>query len=134
MVVIDCYIEGCDFKTPDLGETIAGTILSHHLSVRHPPPQAAKPPPLPLPRLAGQVSNEQFQEFEREWQNWHSSSNVEPAKTTAYLINCCEAGLKSDIQSAVVNITQKSETEVLAIMKQHAVLTRAKSSMITETI
>ena len=134
MVVIDCYIEDCDFKTPDLGETIAGTILSHHLSVRHPPPQAAKPPPLPLPRLAGQVSNEQFQEFEREWQNWHSSSNVEPAKTTAYLINCCEAGLKSDIQSAVVNITQKSETEVLAIMKQHAVLTRAKSSMITELL
>ena len=113
---------------------LAPVWVQDHLATQHPAVQRPRPPPMPLPKLNGQVSQEVFEEFRREWDNWLSSSNVEADKASGYLINCCETSLKTEIQAAVANVTKKSTADVLAIMQKHAVLARARSSMITELL
>ena len=124
---------GCPWEA-EVEPNLAPVWVQDHLATEHPVVQRPRPPPLPLPKLNGQVSQEIFEEFSREWDNWLSSSNVEADKASGYLINCCETSLKTEIQAAVANVTKKSTTDVLAIMQKHAVLARARSSMITELL
>ena len=37
MPPVQCYIDGCEFETPDMGEALAAVVLSHHLSTEHAP-------------------------------------------------------------------------------------------------
>ena len=94
----------------------------------------ARPPTLPQPKLASQVSSERFDEFLREWAQFKASLGLEQGQLTSYLLNSCENSLKTDIQSAVVNVTERTEAEILGYMRQHAVLSRAKSSLLTELL
>merc|ERR1712020_803105 len=75
-----------------------------------------------------------FEEFSREWENWKTSSNVEAGKETSYLIGCCEQSLKIEVQASTCNITAKPENEMLELLKKHAVITKAKSALITELL
>ena len=111
---------------------MAAIFMQDHLNVEH--PQAAKPraPTLPQPKLAGQVAEEKYAEFLKEWTQFKTSAGLAPAQIPLYLLSSCESSLKADIQAAVANITELSEEQVLVHMKQHAVITREKSSLLIE--
>ena len=122
-VEVTCPRDGCEW-TAEAEAAIGAVLLTDHLETMHPRVQLAKPPPLPLPRLNGQISTESFEEFVREWENWRASSNVENAKASGYLINCCEASLKAEIQASVANVTGKTVAEVLAMAGVEDALSR----------
>ena len=128
-----CAVPSCDWE--EEFEPEEGLIwLKYHIDTCHPVVQRAKPPPLPLPKLSSQISLEIFEEFCREWDNWKLSSNVEPGKETSYLLNCCEQSLKVEVQSSTCNVTAKPEADMLELLQKHAVVTKARSAMITELL
>ena len=131
---VTCPVTDCGFVVTEAGDATRAALINFHLTTMHVQAQRARPPPLPLPKLASQITPERYQEFTGEWQQFKDSSNIEASKLTAYLINCCEASLKTDIQSATLNLADKTEAELLALMKQHAVLARATSSLVTELL
>ena len=53
-------------------------------------------------------------------------------KLPVYLMACCSADLKSSVERADPTITTKSEAEVLAAIKRHAVVSVAASVLRTE--
>ena len=128
-----CLKAGCDW-TQELEPDVGPIWLKDHLDTEHAVVPRAKPPSLPLPKLSGQISMEVFEEFCREWENWKTSSNVEAGKETSYLIGCCEQSLKIEVQASTCNITAKPEREMLELLKKHAVITKAKSALITELL
>ena len=128
-----CPRVGCDWEK-ELEPEVGPIWLRDHLDTVHPVAQRAKPPPLSLPKLNGQISAELFQEFRQEWGNWKRSSNVEDDKATGYLIQCCESSLRSEIQASVVNATAKTEGELLNLLEKHAVINKAKSALIADLL
>ena len=134
MVQVDCYVGGCAFRTPEASEAVSAAILAHHLSTEHPPAQRPRPPTLPQPKLAAQVSRERYEEFLKEWGQFKTASGLAAGQLTSYLLNSCEPSLKTDIQSAVANVTAQTEAEVLEHIKEHAVITRDQSSLLTELL
>ena len=55
-------------------------------------------------------------------------------KAMGYLIQCCEVSLKTVIQASTTNATGKLEDEVLELFRKHAVITKAKSALITDLL
>ena len=106
---------GCDWEE-ELDPSVASVYIQSHIDDMHPKVAKAKPPPLPMPKLAAQVSQDIFEEFRQEWLNWKTSSSVESGKESGYLLQCCEASLKLEIQASTTNATAKPETELLKLM------------------
>ena len=134
MVQITCPRHGCEWNTGEVDAAIAAILLQDHLQHIHPLAAKPRPPTLPQPKLAAQVSTERFEEFLKEWGQFRLASGLSDGQLTSYLLNSCEAGLKTDIQSSVANVTEQSEAEVLAHMREHAVITRDQSSLLAELL
>ena len=128
-----CLKTGCNWSQ-ELESDVGPIWLKDHLETEHAVVPKAKPPALPLPKLTGQISMEIFEEFSREWENWKRSSNVEAGKETSYLLGCCEQSLKTEVQASTCNITAKPEADMLELLRKHAVITKAKSALITELL
>ena len=128
-----CLKDGCNWSE-ELEPDVGPIWLKDHLDTMHAVAPKAKPPPLPMPKLAAQVSQDVFEEFRQEWLNWKTSSSVETGKESGYLLQCCEASLKSEIQSSATNAMSKPENELMELLQKHAVITRAKCAMVTDLL
>jgi hypothetical protein len=124
---------GCDWEE-ELDPMVASVYIQSHLDDAHPKTERAKPPKLPMPKLAAQVSPDVFEEFRQEWLNWKTSSSVETGKESGYLLQCCEVSLKMEIQASTTNAMAKPEVELMELLKKHAVVTRAKCAMVTDLL
>ena len=124
---------GCDWEE-ELDPMVASVYIQSHLDDAHPKTERAKPPKLPMPKLAAQVSPDVFEEFRQEWLNWKTSSSVETGKESGYLLQCCEVSLKMEIQASTTNAMAKPEIELMELLKKHAVVTRAKCAMVTDLL
>ena len=124
---------GCDWEL-ELDPMVASVYIQSHLDDVHPKIARAKPPTLPMPKLAAQVSQDVFEEFRQEWLNWKASSSVEKGKESGYLLQCCEASLKLEIQSSTTGAMTKPENELMELLQKHAVITRAKCAMVTDLL
>ena len=131
--VYTCPRAGCDWSE-ELEPEVGPIWLRDHLDTVHAVAPKAKPPPLPMPKLAAQVSPDIFEEFRQEWLNWKTSSSIEPGKESGYLLQCCEASLKLEIQASTTNATAKPEAELLKLMEKHAVVSKAKCAIITDLL
>ena len=67
MPVIQCHITNCEFSTPDVDSAIAAVMLAHHLSTAHPAPVPTKAPTIPQPKVMGNIYEDQWDCFTREW-------------------------------------------------------------------
>ena len=124
---------GCNWEA-ELDPSVAIVYIQSHLDDDHPKTPRAKPPTLPLPKLAAQISPDVFEEFRQEWLNWKASTNVEAGKASGYLIQCCETSLKQEVQSSTTNATAKSEADLLELLKEHVVISKAKCAMIMDLL
>ena len=75
MPVIDCYMTGCTFATPNLDNAVAAVILSHHLSSAHPAPAQPKAPSIPPPSISGGIYEDQYDSFKRNWDSYYRIHN-----------------------------------------------------------
>ena len=132
MPAIQCYITGCNFSTPDVDSAVAAVMLGHHLSSAHPAPAPTKAPTIPQPKVTGSIYEDEWDSFTREWAVYKGTVAITTARIPVYLLACCSAELKASVERADPTITTKSETEVLAAIKRHAVVSVAASVLRTE--
>ena len=134
MPAIPCHIEGCTFTTPDVDNAVAAVMLGHHLSSAHPAPVGMKAPTIPPPTISGNVYEDQWDCFTREWAVYKGTVAITADKLPVYLLACCSAELKSSVERANPTIMSKTESEVMAAIKRHAVVSVAASVLRTELL
>ena len=127
MPVVNCHITGCTFATPDVDNAVAAVMLSHHLTSEHPAPLPRKAPAIPPPKTAGNIYEDQWDCFVREWVAFKESNRIADDKLPLYLLGCCSPELKSNVERANPTIATQPEADVLAVIKRHAVISMAAS-------
>ena len=134
MPVVNCHITGCTFATPDVDNAVAAVMLSHHLTSEHPAPLPRKAPAIPPPKTAGNIYEDQWDCFVREWVAFKESNRIADDKLPLYLLGCCSPELKSNVERANPTIATQPEADVLAVIKRHAVISMAASVLRTELL
>ena len=134
MPAINCYLPGCTFATPDVDSAVAAVMLGHHLSSAHPAPAQRKIPTIPQPKLGPGIYKDQWNSFTREWEVYKETVSIPLEKILVYLLACCEPDLKSSVERSDPRLSSKSESDVLASIKRHAVVSVAVSVLRTELL
>ena len=134
MPAINCYLPGCTFATPDVDSAVAAVMLGHHLSSSHPAPAQRKIPTIPQPKLGPGIYEDQWNSFTREWEVYKETVSIPLEKIPVYLLACCEPDLKSSVERSDPRLSSKSESDVLASIKRHAVVSVAVSVLRTELL
>ena len=134
MPVIQCHITECPFATPDVDPAVAAVMLGHHLTSAHPAPVQRKAPTIPQPKVTGNIYEDQWDSFAREWAVYKETVSITDDKLPVYLLSCCSSDLKSNVEKANPTISTQTEVEVLASIKRHAVVSVAASVLRTELL
>ena len=134
MPVIQCHITECPFATPDVDPAVAAVMLGHHLTSAHPAPVQRKAPTIPQPKVTGNIYEDQWDSFAREWAVYKETVSITDDKLPVYLLSCCSSDLKSNVEKANPTISTQTEVEVLAAIKRHAVVSVAASVLRTELL
>jgi hypothetical protein len=134
MPEILCHLPACTFATPDVDSAVAAVMLGHHLSSAHPAPAQRKAPTIPQPKVAANIYEDQWDSFTREWAVYKETVSMPAGKIPVYLLSCCSQDLKSSVERADPAVTTKSEANVLAVIKRHAVVSVAVSVLRTELL
>ena len=122
------------FRTPDVEPTVAVVMLGHHLTSAHPAPVQRKAPTIPQPKVTGNIYEDQWDSFAREWAVYKETVSITDDKLPVYLLSCCSSDLKSNVEKANPIISTHTEVEVLAAIKRHAVVSVAASVLRTELL
>ena len=88
-----------------------------------------RPPPLQPPKLDAQCSEARFDEFKVEWEFYKRSVEMPDGSGSSYLLLCLPEEVRKDVQAATNGAHTMTEGDLLATIKQYAVLQRAVSSM-----
>lgn len=126
MPAVECPIAGCDYKTLDLDASIVAALLTAHATAHAPAaPQhaaAAKVEKVRRPTIAIGGSTEDWQYFKTRWEEYVSATKLTGADTIIQLLECCDEPLRKDLtRSAGGSLTNKTENEVLASIRQLAI-------------
>ena len=117
--------------------TGAASLAAVHLNIHHqdthrvaaPAAPAAdrrpRPPPLQPPRLEAQCSEARFEEFKLEWEFYRRSVDMPAGSGSSYLLGCLPEEVRKDVQAATNNAHTMTAEQLLATVKQYAVLQRA---------
>ena len=133
-ISMTCHRAGCPWETEEVAEAIAAIRLKDHLKTAHPDPVAPAPlkaEKLPKPKLAGEVQQDEWNTIIREWTTYKETANMHAAHINMFLLAYCEENLKKAIQRAHPTIDTKSEDEVRAAIKHHAVVPVASCTLVT---
>ena len=99
MPPIQCYIDGCEFETPDMGEALAAVVLSHHLSTEHAPqvPAAARTARVKMkkpdrPIVKEDSTDQDWAIFEFEWGRYCTAVGITAKEDMlrSEILNCCD--------------------------------------------
>ena len=134
MPVIDCYVTGCTFATPNLDNAVAAVILSHHLSSAHPVPAQPKAPSIPPPEISAGIYEDQYDSFKRLWDSYKGNVTIADDKIGIHLLSCCTPELRANVECQDPDVSSKTEVEVLEAIKRHAVVSVAVSVLRTELL
>ena len=88
-----------------------------------------RPPPLQPPKLEAQCSEARFAVFKADWAFYRRSVEMPAGSEASYLLNCLPEEVRRDVQAATTSVHSLTEEQLLAAVKQYAVLQRAVSSM-----
>ena len=131
MPPVQCYIDGCEFETPDMGEALAAVVLSHHLSTEHAPQAPGsrsrvemKKPDRPI--VKEDSTDQDWAIFEFEWGRYCKAVGITAKEDVlrSELLNCCDPALRQRLLEMVGPETLNTTTEedLKAQIKEIAVL------------
>ena len=117
-----------------MDNAVAAVILSHHLSSEHPAPARKKAPTIPQPKVTGNIYEDKWDSFTREWLVYKGTVEIPAGQLPVYLLACCSQELKESVEKADPTISTQSEAAVLTAIKRHAVVSVAASVLRTELL
>lgn len=139
MVVVECSVPGCEFKTSDVSESMAIALLgkhslAHQNSVAQSTPAAHRGPKLERPKINVGVSIEDWNVFLRHWEVFRTESNIDEASSPSQLFQCASAALGDSLLMANPNISSESLSQLLTAMRSLAVIPVATCVLRTDLL
>lgn len=129
MVVLECDMPDCSFRTVDGTDAIVVALLTNHnlthqLATGNDANAAArhKGPKLERPRINMGVESETWNSFERRWDNFCFGSGIDAASAPVQLFQCAGDTLGDALLKADPIITTRPVDEVMAAMKSLAII------------
>jgi hypothetical protein len=138
MVVVECSIPTCTFKTADVSEALAIAPLTNHGLVHQSPPPAVAAAPTQAPTLQGPkldrpkvdvgVSIEEWNVFIRRWDVFRNGSGIVTAQAPFQLFQCAGPELGDSLLKANPNAASESLPDLIAAMRSLVVIPPSCSS------
>ena len=132
MPVVQCPIEGCEYKTPDVEPVIAAALITTHAtSHRTPsgPSQATRVEKVKRPCISSAGTTEDWHYFKSRWSDYVKATKLEGADKVIQLLECCDEQLRKDLtRNAGGTLTGMTEEEVLGAIKTLAI--REENTMV----
>lgn len=124
MVVLQCDMPNCGFKTVDGSDAIVVALLTNHNLTHQFTNAGAHPkgPKLERPRIDMGVECETWNAFERRWDNFCRGSGVNAASASVQLFQCASEALGDALLKADPIIATRPVDEVMRAMKSLAII------------
>ena len=128
MVVVNCPVTGCSYKTDDQEPTIVSALLQLHASEHCAAREKVSGPKLDRPRIDAGVSQEVWNSFVRRWEAYKAGSRISDDIAAIQLFQCASEELKNILLSSYGygDISTRSLSSVLAAMRLLAVIPVAR--------
>lgn len=144
MVVVECSVPGCGFKTNDASEALAIALLANH-GLAHQPSttpvntgqaldQAPRGPKLDRPKVNLGVSTEEWNIFIRRWDVFRVGSGINETSAPSQLFQCAGPELGDSILKANPQAAAGSLAQLLETMRSLAVIPVAQGVLRTELL
>ncbi|XP_048589654.1 uncharacterized protein LOC125573262 [Nematostella vectensis] len=140
MVIVECSVPNCDFKTQDVSDAIAVALLNNHgLAHQALPPAPTAPPPargpkLDRPKVDIGISIEEWNIFMRRWGVFRSGSGITDAQAPFQLFQCAGPDLGDSLLKANPGATSLPLQDLTAAMRSLAVIPIATCVLRTELL
>ena len=132
MPVVQCPIEGCDYRTPDVDPVIAAALITAHATSHQAPSQptqTARVEKVKRPTISSAGTIEDWQYFKSRWSDYVRATKLEGTDRVIQLIECCDDQLRKDLtRNAGGSLTGITEDQVLEAMKTLAI--REENTMV----
>ena len=121
----ECPLNGCDYKTPDVADSIAAQLLQLHNNAHAPanqPPAVVrqKPPKIDRPKISKGCSEEYWRAFDTRWKLFKDGTQLTAEETNRQLFQCCEEDLSNVLLRSYPAIMDGTKELLLqAIKKLH---------------
>ena len=127
MVVLQCPIDSCPFRTPDVEVVGAAAVLTIHGSTHTSQPAAPTPaqprgPKLIRPKIKLNSTNEEWNAFIRRWNTFTVGSNITDVYAPAQLLECTNDSLGDIVLRACPDFTTRPILEATTLLKTFAVI------------
>ncbi|XP_048576277.1 uncharacterized protein LOC125557593 [Nematostella vectensis] len=142
MVVIECTVPDCEFKTTDASEVVAIALLANHNLVhrneaqpgRLPANTALKGPKLDRPKIDVSVTMEEWNIFTRRWEVIRAGSGIDENSAPSQLFQCAGTELEDSILKANPNAANESLTKLMKAMRSLSIIPIATCVLRTELL
>ena len=125
MPVIDCPITDCEYATPDVDPIVAAALITTHATIHNAtasPAAIAKVEKVKRPTISSAGTSEDWTYFLSRWTDYVEATKVSGKDKVIQLLECCDEHLRKDLaRTAGGTLTDKSEAEVITVMKTLAV-------------
>ena len=106
-----------------MSQTVAVALLTAHTTVHSATPAPTHhSPKLDRPRIDIGVSAEDWKLFESRWKLYIKSANISPSDRTTQLFHCTSDQLGDAVLRLCDNVADKTEDELLTVVKSLAVI------------
>ena len=129
MPIIQCPIQDCTYATDDVDPAIAAALLTIHNNahISAPVTGAAAPtrqraPKIERPKISRGSSEEVWNSFTTRWSLFKRGTYLSAGETVQHLFQCCDDDLGDSILKGNPNAVYGTEDELLAAIKQLAVV------------
>ena len=132
MPVVQCPIEGCDYRTPDVDPVIAAALITTHATSHQAPSQPMQT--MRVEKVKGSTvssagTTEDWQYFKSRWSDYVRATKLEGTDRVIQLLECCDDQLRKDLtRIAGGSLTSMTEDQVLEAMKTLAI--REENTMV----
>ena len=141
MVVIECPVTGCDYKTPDYEVSLVIPLLNLHnnehvrnTSIEVQSGNKQKPPKIERPKIGKESSEETWNVFRTRWTMFERGTEMTQEETIQQLFNCCDMDLGDEILRGHPNSVSGTVNGLMEVIKKLAVLPVALSVRRAELI
>jgi hypothetical protein len=129
MPVIRCPIDDCDYATADVDTAVAAALLMIHNNVHVITPAVPQravtrqsAPKIERPKISLGSSAEVWNAFNTRWTMFKRSTTLSTEELVHHLFQCCEEDLGDAILRAHPSSVTGTEVDLLAVIKQMAVI------------
>ena len=129
MVIVNCTIDGCEFRTADTSEALAIALLANHGISHQIQPQAStgsspapRGPKLERPKVDVGVSIEEWNIFVRRWNVFRAGSGIDDASAPSQLFQCAGTALGDSLLKSNANATSLPFADLLTALRSLAII------------